>query len=68
MAPIPYPNEHLEFMVLFFQNLNEKHQRYYAALEANKIGHGGIIYISTVLGISEKRIRRGLAELEKKSF
>ena len=35
----------------FFESLNEKDRRRYAGLEASKLGHGGISYISEVLGV-----------------
>jgi hypothetical protein len=38
----------------FFQTLREKDQRRYAAVEAERLGHGGIEYISEVLGCSTK--------------
>lgn len=48
----------------FFGALNEKHQRRYAALEAQRLGHGGIQYVSGVLGCSTRTIRRGMDELD----
>ena len=48
----------------FFQTLNEKDQRRYAAVEAQRLGHGGMEYISEVLGCSTKTISRGIKELE----
>lgn len=49
----------------FFQTLSEKDQRRYAAVEAERLGHGGIGYISEVLGCSTKTISRGLKELDE---
>ena len=51
-------------MRLFYQTLNEKDRRRYAAIEALKIGHGGINYISKVLGCDRKTIRKGKNEIE----
>lgn len=48
-----------------FQTLNEKDQRRFAAIEARQKGHGGIKYISEVLGCSTTTIRRGIAELDQ---
>jgi hypothetical protein len=40
------------------QSLSEKDQRKYAAIEAVKLGHGGIIYIARVLaGQFHSRVR-----------
>ena len=51
-------------MRLFYQTLNEKDRRRYAAIEALKIGHGGITYISKVLGCDRQTIRKGINEVE----
>lgn len=63
----PYDEEVTDYMLLFYENLSEKDQRHYAAVEAKKLGHGGIDYISKLFGISVKTIARGLNDLEKKS-
>lgn len=47
-----------------FGSLKESDRRRYAAIEAAKLGHGGIEYIATVLGCDPKTIRLGLTELE----
>jgi hypothetical protein len=62
-----YNTETEDFMVIFFENLREKDQRHYAAVEAKKLGHGGIVYISELFGIAEKTISRGIDEIEKKT-
>lgn len=60
-----YP-AHVELkMQRHFARLSEKDQRGYAAVEAAKLGHGGIEYVSNLLGIDPKTVRRGLAELEE---
>lgn len=58
-----YKEEIEDGMVLFFDNLSEKDQRHYAAVEAKKLGHGGVNYISALFGISVKTISRGLEDL-----
>jgi hypothetical protein len=47
-----------------FESLKEDDRRRYAAIEAAKLGHGGVEYIATVLGCDPKTIRLGLSELE----
>ncbi len=54
-------------MILFIDNLDEKNKRYYAAVEAEKLGHGGIVYIAQLFGITEKTVRKGIKELGKKN-
>lgn len=58
-----YKKEVEEFMVCFYNTLSEKDKRRYAAVEAKKLGHGGIRYISELLGCDEKTIMRGLKDL-----
>lgn len=50
-------------MVKFFRSLNERDRRRYAAVEAVKLGHGGIEYISRLLGCDPKTISHGITEL-----
>ena len=50
-------------MVRFYCSLNERDRRRYAALEAAKLGHGGIQYISGLLRCDRKTIARGMNEL-----
>lgn len=47
----------------FFRSLNERDRRRYAGLEANKLGHGGISYISRVLGCDRKTVSQGIDEI-----
>ena len=51
-------------MKRLFDSLREGDRRRYAAIEALKLGHGGIEYIARVLDCDPKTIRAGLAELE----
>lgn len=48
----------------FAATLTEKDRRRFAAVEARQRGHGGIRYIASVIGCSEKTVERGLAELD----
>ena len=52
-------------MKKLFDSLSEDDRRRYAAVEATKLGHGGIEYIAKLLECDPKTIRRGLAELEE---
>ena len=51
-------------MQRLFSTLSEKDARRYAAIEAAKLGHGGIQYISKLFGIDPNTVRRGLDELD----
>lgn len=55
-------------MKLFYENLSEKDRRLYAAVEANKMGHGGIQYIAVLFDCSRQTIHTALDELKKKTF
>ena len=48
----------------FYRSLNERDRRRYAAVEATKLGHGGIEYIASVLGRDPKTIASGITDLE----
>lgn len=51
-------------MKVLFSRLSEKDRRRYAAVEVDKLGHGGQQYIEDLFGIDSKTIRQGLADLE----
>ncbi len=52
-----------ERMRAFSQTLSERDRRRFAALEAARLGHGGIEYVADVLGCSTRTIERGVDEL-----
>ena len=59
-----YAPEVERMMKRLFDSLKENDRRRYAAIEAPKLGYGGIEYIARVLGCDPKTIRLGLEELE----
>ena len=52
------------YMQSFYKTLSEKDRRRYAALEAQRWGHGGTTYIARILGCSTRTICRGIEELD----
>lgn len=52
-------------MVNFYRSLSEKDRRRYAAVEAEKLGHGGVAYIATLFGCDPDTVRHGLADVER---
>jgi hypothetical protein len=62
----PFKPDIEQDMKLFYDSLNEKDQRHYAALEAKKLCYGGITYISEVLNCARSTIHDGLDEFKKK--
>jgi hypothetical protein len=61
----PYPSQVLGHMKAFYHSLSEKDRRRYAAVEAEKLGHGGGEYVARVLGCDEKTIRQGRDDIEQ---
>jgi hypothetical protein len=62
-----YPLDVERAMQEVFQSLDERDRRIYAAVEACKLGHGGIGYIARLFACDRKTIRRGLQELHQAS-
>ncbi|WP_157860218.1 hypothetical protein [Methanosarcina acetivorans] len=60
---IKYSEEIEKQMKAFYDSLNEKDRRRYAAIEAMKLGHGGQIYISKVLGCHFQTVMAGNNEI-----
>lgn len=50
-------------MRMFYQSLSEKDRRRYSAIEARKLGRGGLSYIAHVLSCDRHTIAQGLQEL-----
>lgn len=61
----PYGQEIEEQMKNLYQSLSEKDQRRYAAIEAKKLGYGGIRYICRLFGCDQSSVKNGLRELER---
>lgn len=60
----PYLPEVEQQMQRFYDSLSEKDRRRYAAVEALKLGRGGVSYISRVLRCDEEAMQLGKRELE----
>jgi hypothetical protein len=60
-----YPAEVEAMMTRRAGWLSEKDRRRYAAVEAAKLGHGGVEYIARLLACDPKTIRQGLQDLEQ---
>jgi len=59
----PYPVVIEQQMQRYYTSLSEKDRRRYAAIEAVKLGHGGISYIARVLTCDYRTIKSGMQEL-----
>ena len=60
-----YPENIERSMQYFYISLSEKDKRHYAAVEAEKLGHGGINYIAELFSCSRQTVYDGLVELKK---
>jgi hypothetical protein len=60
----PYPAKVQRLMQKLYKSLNERDKRRYAAVEAAKLGHGGLTYISQLLNCDPKTVQAGLLEIE----
>ncbi|NES02652.1 MAG: hypothetical protein F6K22_07225 [Okeania sp. SIO2F4] len=63
----PYPVKVEQQMQKLYQSLSEKDRRRYGAIEALKLGWGGISYISLLFGCDYYKIRFGIDELDDES-
>lgn len=59
----PYTPEIEEMMQIFYQSLSEKERRRYAAIEALKLGYGGVSYVVRLLGCNPRTVERAIKEL-----
>jgi hypothetical protein len=59
----PYPVAIEQQMRRYYTSLSERDRRRYAAIEAVKLGHGGISYIGRVLTCDYRTIKSGMQEL-----
>lgn len=61
-----HPDQRLhQQMNLLLSRLDEQQRRWYVAVEANRLGHGGLRLLSQITGLDEKTIQRGQQELEQ---
>lgn len=60
----PYSEAIERKMKQFFDWLSEKDRRRYAAVEALKLGHGGVEYLAQLFQCDPKTIRQGMEDLD----
>jgi hypothetical protein len=60
----PHPDQVLHHhMNVLLSRLDEQQRRWYAAIEANRQGHGGEQLVAQITGLDPHTIRRGRQEL-----
>lgn len=60
-----YPERVEVHMRNFYQSLSEKDRRRYAAVEAEKLGFGGLTYLAELFGCDPKTIQQGTQDIEQ---
>jgi hypothetical protein len=58
-----YPVEIEQRMQALYRSLSEKDRRRYAAIEAEKVGHGGLAYVARLFGCDQETVRHGQEDL-----
>ena len=61
----PYEAEIESQMQNLYNSLSEKDRRRYAAIEAKKLGYGGVRYVCRLLKCDRDSVKRGMNELEQ---
>ena len=62
-----YNPETEKLIQLHYSRLGEKERRHYAAIEAQKLGFGGKMYLSKLLQLNRRTLNKGLLELRDES-
>lgn len=52
-----------DHMVALYDSLSEKDRRRYAAVEAEKLGHGGIRYVAALFGCDPDTVKQGCDDI-----
>src|SRR5207245_4123738 len=60
-----YPPAIEQLLRQYYQSLSEKDRRRFAAVEAIKLGHGGIRYIANVLGCDPHTAKERMREIKQ---
>jgi hypothetical protein len=64
---INYALKTIEQMKMHYSRLSKKEGRRYAALEALRLGPGGVENVSSILGIRQSTIKKVIKEMAKES-
>jgi len=59
-----YARQVEKHMRVLYRSLSEKDRRRYAAVEAEKLGYGGLAYVSELFGCDPDTIRKGKADVD----
>lgn len=59
----PYTARVERHMQALYESLSEKDRRRYAAVEAEKLGHGGVQYVATLFDCDPDTVRHGQEDI-----
>ena len=60
-----YTSEVERHMQALYDSLSEKDRRRYAAVEAEKLGHGGVEYVAELFDCDPQTVRHGYEDVEQ---
>jgi hypothetical protein len=60
-----YPSYVERHMKALYESLSEKDRRRYAAVEAEKLGHGGVEYVASLFDCDADTVRHGHQDMEQ---
>lgn len=61
----PYADHVEQHMRALYRSLSEKDRRRYAAVEAEKLGHGGVQYVTELFSCDPHTVHRGSIDVER---
>jgi hypothetical protein len=61
----PYPERVELHMQALYRSLSEKDRRRYAAVEAEKLGHGGVQYVAELFSCDPHTVHHGSQDIEQ---
>lgn len=65
-SEVSHPDQRVHHQInVLVSRLDEQQRRWYVALEAQRMGHGGLVKLSRITGLREPTIRRGIDELDQ---
>ena len=61
-----HPDKDLHRQInLLISIMNAKQRRWFVAIEANRIGRGGLVKLSLITGLDRKTIHKGISEMKE---
>lgn len=56
--------DNLDIKKNFYTSLNERQKRHFLGMEANELGHGGILIVSQAFGVDRDTVSSGLQQVK----